>query len=142
MSQIQKELLVKALENENNSSIIDLNHQIIMDEKNNILQKLQLEREKLKNLHKKLKPYRYISNLNHIVIGNYIRWINIKDPEIIKLTNGAIICDIEKKDDNIYIMCKNNYNRFFKINCDYNLIFQKINSQENIILSVLNYLNK
>ena len=53
------ELLLQALENENNNSIIQLDSSKIKTIKNNILQKLQLSGKQLKHLHKKLKYYRY-----------------------------------------------------------------------------------
>ena len=31
-----------------------------------------------------------------IVLGNYIRWINLSNPENIKLTNGAIVSDFKE----------------------------------------------
>ena len=49
--------LLSSLENENNESIMKLTSSKISDEKNNILQKLQLERNELKELNKKLKAF-------------------------------------------------------------------------------------
>ena len=60
-----------------------------------MLQRLGLERDELKNLHKKLKGYRYCSDMNDVQYGYYIRWIPLKNPEFIKLTNGGIIIDID-----------------------------------------------
>ena len=51
--------LYDALENETNVSIMDQTTRKIKDQKNNILQKLQLDRKQLKEFHKKLKGYRY-----------------------------------------------------------------------------------
>ena len=42
----------------------------------------------------------------------------------------------------IKIVCKNNMNRFFQINMNENLIFQKLNNQENVLLSALDYINQ
>ena len=47
--------LLNALENESNASIVDLNTSKIKTQKNNILQQLQIPREKLKLFHKKIK---------------------------------------------------------------------------------------
>ena len=99
---------------------------------------------KMKEMYKKLKTYRLINNIGEIVIGNYVRWINIstsKNAEL-KLTNGGIILDIKDIKDTYFIVCKNNMNRIFQIDFNKNIIFQKINSQEKIILTVLNYLDK
>ena len=55
--------LLHALENETNASIMRLTTAKIKEHKNNILQKLQLERSKLKEMHKKLKEYRYVPKI-------------------------------------------------------------------------------
>tara|TARA_X000000368_G_scaffold81035_1_gene60875 strand:- start:3013 stop:3441 length:429 start_codon:yes stop_codon:yes gene_type:complete len=142
MSEKEVDLLINALENEENSSMIELNSQKIKTLKNNILQKLQLDRDKLKLYHKKLKKYRYCSDLSDLQFGNYIRWISLKDPENIFLTNGAFFTDYIFENNMVYIICKNSRNRIFRVKFDEIIIFQKLNNQENVILSVLDYLNK
>jgi hypothetical protein len=129
----------KALENENNESIINLTISEIKSEKNDILQKLQLGKEDLKDNLKKLKEYRYINNINDLNYGCYIRWINLKNIENLKLTNGGFICDI-KINEGIEILCRNNFNKLFQLRFDENLIFQKLTEQEKIILNVINNL--
>ena len=51
--------LLSALDNQEDNTIINLTTSKIKQQKNDILQKLQLPREKLKLFHKKLKQYRY-----------------------------------------------------------------------------------
>ena len=92
--------------------------------------------------HKKLKEFRYCSDMNDLQYGYYIRWIPIKDPEKIKLTNGAEIADIRIQKNQIQILCKNFKNMFFLIKFDECIVFQKISPQEHVILSVLDYLEK
>jgi len=140
MSEINE--LLEALENDSNSSIMKLTHSKIKQHKNDILQQLQLPKEKLKMYHKKLKEFRYCSDMNDLQYGYYIRWIPIKDPEKIKLTNGAVIADIRIQKNQIQILCKNFKNMFFQIKFDECIIFQKISPQEHVILSVLDYLEK
>ena len=55
MSELDVNNLLNALENESNASIMNLTSAKIKSMKNNILQKLQLDRETLKSFHKKLK---------------------------------------------------------------------------------------
>ena len=136
-----KEYLKKALENDNNESIVTLTIQDIKSQKNDILQKLNLSRENLRENTKKLKEYRYINNINDLNYGSYIRWINLTKIDNLKLTNGGLICEI-KINNGIEILCKNNYNKFFVVNFDENLIFQKLTNQEKIILHVIKELNK
>ena len=134
--------LLKALDNENNNSIANLNTQKIKSIKNDILQQLQLPRNTLKNYHIRLKDYRYVDDLTEIIDGRYIRWINISDPTNIYLTTGGIIIDIKICEGGTQLLCKNFRNRKFQIKIDECLIFQKLSDQEKIVLSALDYLNK
>ena len=132
--------LLLALENETNSSIMKLTSSKIKCQKNNILQQLQLSREQLKSFHKKLKLYRYCSELVDIQYGYYVRWVPLKNPNDIKLTNGGVITDILILKNGVQLQIKNFKNRFFNIKFDEVMLFQKLSSQEQIILKVLNYL--
>ena len=142
MSDLDVNKLLNALENESNSSIINLTTSKIKTIKNNMLQQLQLDRDKLKFFHKKLKHYRYCSDMNDLQYGFYIRWINLNYPENLKLTNGGIIIDIDIINDCIQLRIKNNMNRIFQIKFDEVMIFQKISPQESVILSILDHLEK
>ena len=133
--------LLHALENETNSSIMNLTTAKIKDHKNTILQQLQLEKSKLKTMHNKLTEYRYCTDMSDLQYGYYIRWIPLKDPENLYLTNGGIMCDMKIVNNQIQIFCKNCRNRFFQFKFDEAVIFQKISPQEKVILSVLDYLN-
>ena len=133
--------LNKSLNNDNNESINNLTSDIIKTTKQNILSELPITKKYNSELTKKLKNYRYVEELQELHIGCYIRWINIKNPENnIKLTNGAILCDV-KISDNILLVCKNNMNRIFNINMSENLLFQKLTDQEKIILYAMDCLS-
>ena len=136
------ESLLHALDNDNNEGIVDLNIATIAKNKNDILQKLRLPRNELVALQKKLKLYRYIDDLKDIRFGGYIRWISLKNPEVIKLTNGGIVCDIKEINDDIHIKCKNRMNMIFQTKLSEGIIFQKLNDQEQVILNALKYLEK
>ena len=129
------------LNKESNSSILKLNNTKIKQIKNDILQKLHFKPNIIKILLKKLKNYRFVDDLNDIHFGRYIRWINIKKYDDLKLTNGGIICDIKMVNDGVLITCKNNINRLFSIKMDENLIFQKLNDDELLILKIMEHLN-
>ena len=135
-------VLQKALDNENNSSIMNLNSKKIKSIKNDYLQKLLLPRDKLKEYHLKLKDYRYVDDLSDIQYGRYIRWINLNKPDNIKLTTGGIIIDIKILETGIHLVCKNNMNQRFQIKIDENIIFQKLSDQEKILIAALDYLDK
>lgn len=135
----QLKLLEKVFLNENNENIMNFNRNKIEDDKINILNEIELSNKVKKNLLKKLKDYRFIDELKDLIIGRYIRWINIGDNENLNLKNGGIICNIEIDDlkDKINIICKNRFNNFFQLNFANSLIFQKITNQELIVLLAL-----
>ena len=142
MSEEYIETVLKSLDNDKNENIMQLTNAKIKEQKNNILQQLQLERSNLRSFHEKLKGYRYVDEISDLQFGYYLRWIPLKNPDDIKLTNGAHICDIKILNDGVHIVCRNGYNRFMQINLDENLVFQKLSDQEKIILKTLDYLKK
>ena len=131
-----------ALENESNSSIINLTTNKIKTFKNNILQKIGLDRATLKTMHKKLKDYRYISDLSDLKYGEYIRWIPLKDVTKIYLTKGANYCDYKVVNNMLHLVCKSNFGKIFQIKFDEVELFQKLSKQEKILLNVIQLLNK
>ena len=137
-----KEEIERALEKQTNNSIMELTSSKIKQEKNDILQRVQISREQLKSMHDSLKRYRYISNIKDIVLGNFVRWINLSDPSQLKLTNGAFVSDFLETDTTIYLVCKTHFNRFFNVDVNRCLVFQKLNPQEETLLAVINYLEK
>jgi hypothetical protein len=114
----------------------------IKELKNNILQKLYLTREELLRYNKVLKQYRYVDEIDEIKIGAYIRWFNLTKQDKLKLTNGGIILDMTKGKDDILIICKNNRTRIFSLNMNKCIIFQKISSQEQILIKIVDYIQK
>ena len=133
------DLLMKSLEREENDCLMNLDTAKIQQIKNDMLQKLQLPREKLKKMNKVLKQYRFIDEIPDIKYGAYVRWINLTNSEL-KLTTGGIICDIKIVNDDVMIVCRNTMGRFFQFKLNECLAFQKITDQENVLLSALDYL--
>ena len=132
--------LLHALNNENNEAVVDLDFATIAKHKNDLLQQLNLPREELIKIQKQLKPYRCVNNLDDLRFGSYVRWISLKNPEVIKLTNGGIVCDIKALQNDIQIKCKNKMNMFFQIKMSEIILFQKLSEQEQVILKALKYL--
>lgn len=141
MSGLDIEKLLSALEDEENADLLNLDMEKIAAEKNDILTKLELPKSQQRDLLKKLKQYRYIDELPGMKYGSYIRWISLKNPDNLKLTNGGIVCEMKVGDNGIVIVCKNNFNRFFQLNMTETLIFQKLNEEELVLLSALDYIN-
>lgn len=131
--------LEKALVNEKNENIMELTFAEVERKKRTILEELKLSRMELKTLLKKLEDYRYIDELPELQQGRYLRWINLTNPDRLKLTSGGILCDV-KIEDNIVLILKNNMNTIFRINMDKCLIFQKFSDQERVILYAVDFL--
>jgi len=134
--------LLHALNNENNETIVELDYSTIAKHKNDLLQQLKLPRDDLIKFQKQLKQYRCVNNLEDLRFGSYVRWIPLKNPENIKLTNGGIVCDIKEFNKDIHIKCKNRMNMMFQIKMSEIILFQKISDQEQVILKALKYLEK
>ena len=141
MNETDMLFLEKSLTNECNKNISKLTFDDINKNKEDIISDLYLNKREKDLLLKQLKDYQYIDELPDLVEGRYIRWINIIDPYNIKLTNGGILCEI-KMEDYVTLVMKNKMNRFFQINLDENLIFQKLTDQEKIILYAIDLVNK
>tara|TARA_B110000008_G_C16778267_1_gene487497 strand:+ start:155 stop:574 length:420 start_codon:yes stop_codon:yes gene_type:complete len=135
-------LLQEAIENDNNLSIINTNIQEIKAKKNDILQQLGLIKTELKLFNSKLKDYRYIDDIKDLNFGRNIRWISLNSIDNIKITNGAVLCDIKILDKGVGLCLKTFNNKYFTIYLNENLVFQKISDQERILLQAINYLNK
>jgi hypothetical protein len=143
-NELNIEQLLKALDNEDNASVIQLNYEKIAANKNDILQKLHLPKEQLKNLIKTVKTYRHVDTLDELRYGSYMRWISLKksvSPADIKLTNGGILCHMKQVDNNIHLVCKTKMGFLIQLNMSENIIFQKLNDEEMIILSALKFLD-
>ena len=140
MSQI--DTLLKAFDNENNEFILQHNSKDIEKKKRNILNEINLEKEKIDDFMNKLKDYIYIDEMQEITSGSYIRWIPLKNPENIYLTKGANVCDLNICKEGCLIICKNFRNTHMQIKIDECLLFRKMNPQEKVLLSAMDYLSK
>jgi hypothetical protein len=136
--------LLKALDDENNESLLNFTSDKIKDMNIQIINELGLSKTEEKKLLKKIENYKYVDEMNDLKYGSYIRWIPIEDPNNIYLTQGAIFCEMKITDNGVFCVCKNHgFNtRHFQIAMDKNLIFQKLTEQELVLLSALDHLSK
>jgi hypothetical protein len=132
--------LLYALDDESNESIMSLTTKKIMQLNLDILKELHLPREVTLDYLKKLKNYRYIDELNELKHGSFIRWIPITDPNYLPLHNAAMICDIKIVDNGLLITCKTFMHRHYTFKMDECLIFQKLTTQEQVIINALDHL--
>jgi hypothetical protein len=137
----EQEILDAAIENSKNNSIIKLNSYKIAKFKENILVDLDLSETERDVFLEKLINYRLVDEIPDLELGNYVRWISIKeDVDEIKLTNGGYILSIEIEETGVHIKCKNYMNRIFQIRLHENIVFQKLTKEEELLLKVLDYL--
>tara|TARA_B100001564_G_C20052138_1_gene408114 strand:- start:15 stop:440 length:426 start_codon:yes stop_codon:yes gene_type:complete len=137
----ENELMEMAVNNSKNDSIVKLNSFKIARDKKMILNDLNLNKNEEQVILNKLLNYRLVDEIKDIEVGNYIRWISIKeDVEEIKLTTGGHIITLEIENDGLHIKCKNRLNNIFEIRLDENIIFQKLTDQEELLLKVIDYL--
>ena len=137
--------LINALDNENNEKILNLTSKKIKEMNLKILMELSFSREKLMSIMKKLNGYRYVDEIDELKCGTYLKWILLSEenPDNLDLNKGAIFCEIKCKDDGVFIVCKNMgfSSRHFQIKMDECLLFQKLTTQELILLSALDHLS-
>jgi hypothetical protein len=134
--------LMSALDNENNESIMNLTSKKIFEMNYNIIKELHLDKPTTIDYLKKLKGYMYVDELNELKHGGFIRWIPITDPTYLPLNHCGMICDIKITDNGVLITCKNFMHRHYTFKMDECLIFQKLTTQEKIIINALDHLDK
>ena len=133
--------LLQATENDSNDNLIHLTTLKIQELNLSILKELKLKKKDTLAMLKKLNGYKYVDELKEMKHGRFIRWVPLKDPEDLYLIKGGIICDVKARDDGMYIVCKNFMHRHFQFKMDECLIFQKLTSQEQVLLTALDHLD-
>jgi hypothetical protein len=137
----EAELLKKSLDNKLNVAIYNLTFSDILKMKRSIIDEV-VHKSKIKAyLLEKLKPYRYIDDLNDLREGAYIRWLSISpddDPPYF-LNRGAIFCNVSISHQGISLYCKSiTTGRYFLLkNVDQYVFFQKLSYQELLILQAI-----
>ncbi len=140
-NELNMEQLLKAMDSEDSDYLLHLTTKKIQELNLNILKELGLPKKDTLNILKQLATYKYVDEIKELKYGRFIRWIPIKDPNNLKLTKGGIICDIKATDNGIQIVCKNFIHRHFQFNMDECLIFQRLSSQELVLLAALDHLS-
>ena len=144
--------ILHSLDNDRNLSISKLTYDKINNMKYNMLQRLGMNDDELESMLLKLGDYRYVEELQDIQHGAFIRYIpltskngrnqNQNDNSDIILKNGGFVCDIKILGSGVQLLCRNHFRKIFQLKLDEVLIFQKLSNQEEIILSVFDYLAK
>ena len=153
---VNVEELLQSIESEKLLSMSKLSYDKINTIKYNVLTRIGLEDDELESILLKLSDYRYVEELQDIHHGAFIRYVplNVKrdgnngdnnhDDEYneIQLKQGGFICDIKILGSGVQLLCRNHFRKMFQLKLDEVLLFQKLTKQEEIILSVFDYLKK
>jgi hypothetical protein len=65
----------------------------------------------------------------------------VPDSPTFSLNRGAIVAEVKVVDDGISLLLKTFDYKYFQIELDKNLIFQKLSAQESVILSALDHVS-
>lgn len=144
--------LLHSIESDKLLSVSKLTYDKINTIKYNVLTRLGLEDDELESMLLKLSDYRYVEELQDIHHGAFVRYISLmnktnkgknegQDNEI-TLKPGGFICDIKILGTGVQLLCRNHFRKMFQLRLDEVLLFQKLTKQEEVILSVFDYLNK
>jgi hypothetical protein len=140
-STIDIEQLLESIESDKNDY---LEGKTLGDINNDIYEKintLNAPIEKKQEMCNKLIGYRQVDELHELHKGKHVRWIRntIGEPN---LTNGGIVIDIKFLDNGTHVLCKNNLNRFIQYKFDDCITFQKLSSEEQLILMAYEHMDK
>jgi hypothetical protein len=144
--------LLKSIESDKLLSVSKLSYDKINTIKYNVLTRVGLEDDELESMLLKLSDYRYVEELQDIHHGAFVRYIPLtnnsskskgnKQYNEIILKPGGFICDIKILGSGVQLLCRNHFRKMFQLRLDEVLLFQKLTKQEEIILSVFDYLKK
>ena len=81
-----------------------------------------------------LEGYKYVEELHDMVEGSYVRWIHLQRRE---LTNGAFLVLVDIREDGLYLLMKKKFGQMFSVWADECLLFQKIRSDEHVLLMAM-----
>jgi len=154
---VNVEELLQSIESDKLLSVSKLSYDKINTIKYNVLTRIGLEDDELESILLKLSDYRYVEELQDIHHGAFIRYIpliakkggnigsnndNTHEYNEIQIKPGGFICDVKILGSGVQLLCRNHFRRMFQLKLDEVLLFQKLTKEEEIILSVFDYLNK
>jgi hypothetical protein len=142
--ELNVEKLLAALDVDTNENIMNLTTIKIKEMNLKILKELKLSKKDTLELLTKLNGYKYVDEMNDLKSGTYLRWIPILNEKNVNLTRGAIFCELKVTDEGLILVLKNYgfSNKYFIIKMDDNIVFQRLTSQELVILSALDHLSE
>jgi hypothetical protein len=136
LSKIDINELLNSLENKNNDYLENKTLTDINNDKFNALSQINLSKENVQQYCEKLAEFRLVDQVYELHKGKYVRWINIEDDANVKLQSGGFVFDIKFLDNGIHVLCMNTSRRFVQYKFDKCLTFQKLSTEELLILMI------
>jgi hypothetical protein len=103
------------------------------------LLQVEIDNNERSELCKKLVEYRLVDEIYKLHKGKHVRWIREQSDKPY-LTNGGIVVDIKFLDNGVHVVCKNK-NRFIQYKFDDCITFQKLSTDEQLILGCFEFVN-
>ena len=127
---INIQTILDSAENVDNNYIGDHSLKTITKEVIDVLNTQEIQQDDIYKYINSLLHYRLIEHVYHIHKGKHVRWLRNG-----KLTNGGIVVDVKFLDNGTHILCKNR-NRFIQYKFDDCATFQKLTTDELLILQI------
>jgi hypothetical protein len=134
MDAIKTDDFVSAYDNDKNQYLENKTNKIIQQE---IIESLGRENESLTT---KLNGYRFVDEVDQLHIGKFTRWIPRYEKNA-KLAVGGFVTNIDYTDNGILLTVKTWHNQVMKVIFDQCLLYQKLSSDEKLVLLAADYLN-
>ena len=135
------EKILSALDDTNNDKLLTTTTAKIRALTLKLLRELPLSPEIVAQYAEKLADYKFVDEINDVKAGTFLRWISL-DGDNLYLHAGGIIREVKVTKNGLMMVCKNFGGRHYQIKMDNCLIFQKLTTQEKILLSALDHLAK
>ena len=136
-STIDIDKLLESINKEKNDYLNNKRIQDLKDEVYESISELKITKKQVKIICDKLSEYRLVYRICDLHKGKHVRWIRTyglcSDSNLL-LTNGGIVVDIKFTDSGINILCRNYMNRFINYNFNDCITFQKLSTDEQLIL--------
>lgn len=142
-AQINMDKLMESIENEKNQYLENKKTTDIANEIIDSMETFEISPTTREELCNKLVGYRYVDEIYQLHKGKHVRWI--KKSDINKkqqiLHKGGIVIEVKFQDNGIYVICcVSNTSYIIKYKYDDCLTYQKLSTDEQLILLANNYI--
>ena len=102
------------------------------------IRSLGINEPTVKLLYNKLAGYRYVDEIHCLHRGKYVRWISLHEPTW--LSPGGIVAEIKFINTGIHVVCRLYNGKYIQYAFDECITFQKLNQEEQTILSLYSHI--